>query len=199
MMLMKLNLPNKITVSRIIIGILMIIILIVPWYNLGINMPKYVVNGEIIKLEYIIAGVMFIIASLTDFIDGKIARSRNMVTDFGKVADAIADKILVNGLLIILAYDRMIPVVIPVVIITRDIIVDSCKMVCGNKGKVVAASIWGKAKTMFMMIGLTLTMFNNIPFSFINLPLDKFLIIVATVLSIISGYQYYKNSKKYLF
>ena len=177
----------------------MIIILIVPWYNLGINMPKYVVNGEIIKLEYIIAGVMFIIASLTDFIDGKIARSRNMVTDFGKVADAIADKILVNGLLIILAYDRMIPVVIPVVIITRDIIVDSCKMVCGNKGKVVAASIWGKAKTMFMMIGLTLTMFNNIPFSFINLPLDKFLIIVATVLSIISGYQYYKNSKKYLF
>ena len=196
---MKLNLPNKITVSRIIIGILMIIILIVPWYNLGINMPKYVVNGEIIKLEYIIAGVMFIIASLTDFIDGKIARSRNMVTDFGKVADAIADKILVNGLLIILAYDRMIPVVIPVVIITRDIIVDSCKMVCGNKGKVVAASIWGKAKTMFMMIGLTLTMFNNIPFSFINLPLDKFLIIVATVLSIISGYQYYKNSKKYLF
>ena len=198
-MLMKLNLPNKITVSRIIIGILMIIILIVPWYNLGINMPKYVVNGEIIKLEYIIAGVMFIIASLTDFIDGKIARSRNMVTDFGKVADAIADKILVNGLLIILAYDRMIPVVIPVVIITRDIIVDSCKMVCGNKGKVVAASIWGKAKTMFMMIGLTLTMFNNIPFTFINLPLDKFLIIVATVLSIISGYQYYKNSKKYLF
>ena len=196
---MKLNLPNKITVSRIIIGILMIIILIVPWYNLGINMPKYVVNGEIIKLEYIIAGVMFIIASLTDFIDGKIARSRNMVTDFGKVADAIADKILVNGLLIILAYDRMIPVVIPVVIITRDIIVDSCKMVCGNKGKVVAASIWGKAKTMFMMIGLTLTMFNNIPFTFINLPLDKFLIIVATVLSIISGYQYYKNSKKYLF
>lgn len=196
---MKLNLPNKITVSRIIIGILMIIILIVPWYNLGINMPKYVVNGEIIKLEYIIAGVMFIIASLTDFIDGKIARSRNMVTDFGKVADAIADKILVNGLLIILAYDRMIPVVIPVVIITRDIIVDSCKMVCGNKGKVVAASIWGKAKTMFMMIGLTLTMFNNIPFTFINLPLDKFLIIVATLLSIISGYQYYKNSKKYLF
>ena len=91
---MKLNLPNKITVSRIIIGILMIIILIVPWYNLGINMPKYVVNGEIIKLEYIIAGVMFIIASLTDFIDGKIARSRNMVTDFGKVADAIADTLL---------------------------------------------------------------------------------------------------------
>ena len=196
---MKMNLPNKITIGRIILSIVLIIILCVPWYNLGINMPKYVVNGEIIKLEYIIAGVMFIIASLTDFIDGKIARSRNMVTDFGKVADAIADKILVNGLLIILAYDRMIPVVIPVVIITRDIIVDSCKMVCGNKGKVVAASIWGKAKTMFMMIGLTLTMFNNIPFTFINLPLDKFLIIVATVLSIISGYQYYKNSKKYLF
>ncbi len=196
---MKLNLPNKITVSRIILGVLLLIFLMIPWYNLGIKMPEYSFNGEIVQLKYLIAGIIFIIASLTDFVDGNIARSRNMVTDFGKMADAIADKILVNGLLIILSYDKMIPVIVPVVIITRDIIVDSCKMICGNKGKVVAASMLGKAKTMCMMIGLSLTLFYNIPFMLINLPIDKFLILVATLLSVISGYQYYSNSKKYFF
>jgi len=137
---MKLNLPNKITIARIILSIVMIIILLIPWYDLGVKIPEYIVNGEILSLKYIISGIIFLVASLTDFVDGYLARSRNMVTDFGKVADAIADKILVNGLLIILAYDRLIPILIPVVIITRDIIVDSCKMISGNKGKVVAAS-----------------------------------------------------------
>ena len=121
---MKLNLPNKITIARIFLGVIVLILLIIPWYDLGIVFPEYIIHGELLSFKYVIAGLLFIIASLTDFVDGKIARSRNMVTDFGKVADAIADKILVNGLLIILAYDRMIPIVVPVVIITRDIIVD---------------------------------------------------------------------------
>ena len=180
------NLPNKITVGRIILSIIMIILLLIPWHDLNIEFVEFVVNGEILSFKYILAGIIFLVASLTDFIDGHLARSRNMVTDFGKVADAIADKILVNGLLILLAYDRVIPVLIPVVIITRDIIVDSCKMISGNKGKVVAASWLGKAKTMCMMIGLTLTLFNNIPFTYINLPIDTILLLVATILSIFS-------------
>jgi len=196
---MKLNLPNKITIARIILSIIMIIILLIPWYDLGLEFPEYLINGEILNLKYILSGIIFIIASLTDFIDGYLARSRNMVTDFGKVADAIADKILVNGLLIILAYDRLIPIIIPVVIITRDIIVDSLKMISGNKGKVVAASWLGKAKTMCMMIGLTLTLFGNIPFAFLNIPLDEFLLLIATVLSVVSGCQYYYNIKDLLF
>ena len=193
------NLPNKITITRIILSIIMIILLLIPWHELSFQFPEYIINGEVLSLKYVIAGVIFVIASLTDFVDGYLARSRNLVTDFGKVADAIADKILVNGLLIILAYDRMIPVLIPVVIITRDIIVDSCKMISGNKGKVVAASWTGKAKTMCMMIGLTLTLFNNIPFSIISFPLDSILLLVATLLSVISGCQYYYNSKEFLF
>ncbi len=196
---MKLNLPNKITVVRIILAVLMIVMLLIPWYDLGIKFPEYLINGEVLSLKYVLAGIIFLVASLTDFIDGYLARSRNMVTDFGKVADAIADKILVNGLLIILAYDRLIPLLVPVVIITRDIIVDSCKMISGNKGKVVAASWLGKAKTMCMMIGLTLTLFNNIPFTFINLSVDQFLLLVATVLSVVSGCQYYYNTKDFLF
>lgn len=196
---MKLNLPNKITIARIALAVIMLILLLVPWFDLGIKFPEYLVNGEILSLKYIISGIIFIIASLTDFIDGYLARSRNMVTDFGKVADAIADKILVNGLLIILAYDRLIPILVPVVIITRDIIVDSLKMISGNKGKVVAASWLGKAKTMCMMIGLALVLFNNIPFTFINIPVDSLLLLMATLLSVVSGCQYYYNTKDFLF
>ncbi len=193
------NLPNKITILRIILAIIMIILLLIPWYDLGVKFPLFYIKGNVISLKYIIAGILFLIGSVTDFVDGYIARSQNMVTDFGKVADAIADKILVNGLLIILAYDRLIPILIPVVIITRDIIVDSCKMLSGSKGKVVAASKLGKLKTICMMIGITLLLFGNFPFVYINFPLDIILILAATILSIISGCQYFYNIKSYLF
>lgn len=193
------NLPNKITIGRIILGVLLLIFLLIPWYDLNVNFTEYYINGEVLSLKYIIAGVVFMIASITDFLDGYLARSRNMVTDFGKVADAIADKILVNGLLIILAYDRIIPLLIPVVIITRDIVVDSCKMICGNKGKVVAASYLGKAKTVCMMVGLVLTLFGNIPFIYLNFKLSNILLLAATILSVISGCQYYYRSRQYLF
>ena len=196
---MKLNLPNKITVTRIILSFMLLIMLLIPWYDFGINFPEYIINGESLSLKFVISGVIFLIASLTDFVDGHIARSKNLVTDFGKIADAIADKILVNGLLIILAYEKIIPVLIPVIIITRDTIVDSCKMVSGNNGKVVGASFLGKAKTMCMMIGLTLILFGNIPFTYLNIPLDQILLLVATLLSIISGFQYYIKSREFLF
>ena len=195
----KLNLPNKITVARIILGILILIILVLPWYSLGINFPTFAVGNIMIDLKYIVVGLFFIVASLSDFLDGYLARKNNMVTDFGKVADAIADKILVNGLLIILAYERMISIIIPVVIITRDIIVDSCKMVSGNHGKVVAASILGKIKTICMMLGLTLTLFSNLPFELINFPLADLFLIAAVILSVISGIEYYYHTKEFLF
>ncbi|MDE6284869.1 MAG: CDP-diacylglycerol--glycerol-3-phosphate 3-phosphatidyltransferase, partial [Bacilli bacterium] len=140
----KLNLPSKITVARIILSVIILVMLLIPWYSLGIAWPTYLVGNTTVDLKYIVVGILFVIASASDFLDGYIARKYNLVTDFGKVADAIADKILVNGLLIVLAYERIISIVIPVVIITRDIIVDSCKMISGNKGKVVGASILGK-------------------------------------------------------
>ena len=170
--------------------------IVIPWYSVGVRVTTYIIGGKIvIDLKYIIAGVLFVIAALTDFLDGYIARSRNLVTDFGKVMDAIADKVLVNGLLIILAYDGFISVAIPVIIITRDIFVDSFKMASGKKGKVVAASFLGKAKTMCMMIGMALTMFYNLPFELLNLNVGYALIIVATILSVVSGCQYYNNTK----
>ncbi len=191
------NLPNKITMCRIVMAVIVLILLMFPYGSVGINMPIYKISNVTISLNYIIAGALFVIASITDFLDGNIARKNNLVTDFGKVMDAIADKVLVNGVLIILAYNGNIPLIIPVVIITRDTVVDSIKMVAGKKGNVVAASIWGKLKTICMMVGLSLVMFSNLPFELIGFRLDYILLIIATILSIYSGIQYFVVNKKY--
>lgn len=194
------NLPNKITMTRVVLSICTLVLLIMPWYQLGIQFPIFTVAGKIIvDTKYLIAGVLFLIASITDFLDGYIARSENLVTDFGKVMDAIADKILVNGILIILAYQGFISILVPILIITRDTIVDAIKMASGTKGKVVAASNLGKLKTIFMMIGVTFMLFYNIPFELLHVPLADILILVACILSVISGCQYYFKAKELLF
>ena len=191
------NLPNKITLARVFVSILVLLLLLLPWEQLGIRFPEYTIDGSIIvSLKMLVAGGLFVLGSFSDFLDGHIARSKNLVTDFGKVMDAIADKILVNGVLIILAKEGMIPLYVPVIIITRDIVVDSCKMISGNKGKVVAASIMGKLKTICMMVGLSLTMFYNLPFEMFGIPVASVLVITATILSVISGIQYFNNSKE---
>ena len=118
------NLPNKITMTRIALSVLLLVGMLLPWYQLGINFATWQIGNVNVSLKYIIAGIIFLVASLSDSLDGYIARKYNLVTDFGKVMDAIADKLLVNGLLIILAYDGAISIVIPVVIISRDIVVD---------------------------------------------------------------------------
>ena len=109
--------------------------------------------------------------------------------------DAIADKILVNSALIILAWKGFIPVIIPVLIVMRDTIVDVIKMEAGNKGKVVAAIKSGKIKTACMMIGLTLVFIYNLPFEIWNIHLGLFLVYFATLMSVISGIQYWRLNK----
>jgi len=191
------NLPNKITLGRIILAIIILIILVFPFHDVGFSWPKYLVGGKVlVNLKYIICGVLFVIASITDYFDGNIARKQNIVTDFGKVMDAIADKILVNGVLIVLAFDGFIPVVVPVIIITRDIIVDTIKMLSGSKGKAVGASIWGKIKTVFMMIGVVFVFFYNLPFALFNIQIGNYLVFIATILSVYSAIQYFIANKE---
>lgn len=194
------NTPNKLTMFRIFLTLVIVAILLFPFSAMGVNIPQLFVNESIvIDIRYLIAGVLFMIASLTDFIDGYLARKYNLVTDFGKMMDAIADKILVNAILIILCAQGFIHPIIPVVIILRDTFVDSIKMVAGNKGQVVAASKLGKVKTACMMVGLVLTLFYNMPFELWNLRVSDFLLILAAVLSVISGIQYYALNKHLLF
>ncbi len=193
------NIPNKITLCRIFLSILLIVLMIFPMNRIGLDFPEFQINGKIIiDSKYIICGIIFLVASLTDFVDGHLARKYNLVTDLGKVMDAIADKILVNAILIILAVNGYISVVVPVVIVSRDIIVDSIKMVAGQKSGAVGASKTGKIKTACMMSGITLLFFYNLPFSLFNINPARALIMIATILSVISGVEYYVKNKKYI-
>lgn len=122
-----------------------------------------------------------------------------MVTDTGKMLDAIADKVLVNSVLIILASQGFINEIIPVVVVIRDIVVNAIKMEAASKGKVVAAIKSGKFKTATLMVGTVLTFFYNMPFEFINLRVNEFLLYIACILSIVSAIEYFNLNKNLIF
>ncbi len=193
------NLANKITLSRVVLSIVIMILLLFPFDQVGIDLPSYLVHGNIlVQLKYIVAGVLFIIASLTDFVDGRVARKYNMVTDFGKMVDAISDKMLTNSLLVILACQGMIAPVLAVIFIMRDTIVDAIKMIVGNKGHAVAAIGVAKWKTATLMIGLVFTLFYNLPFELIGIRVSDVFLIISAVLSVVSGFKYYMLARPYI-
>ena len=184
------NLPTKLTVLRIILAIVVMVLLMFPFEAVGISIP--VIRTTIdMDLRYIIAGVIFLIASFTDFLDGYLARRNNQVTDTGKMLDAIADKMLVNPVLIIFSAEGLISPIVPVIVVARDIVVNTIKMEAASKGKVVAAIKSGKIKTASLMTGMVLLFFSNMPFELINIRVDLFLIYFATLMSLISMVQYY--------
>ncbi len=189
------NTPTKLTISRIVVTIIMIILLLFPFYQLGIEFPKFLIGGIYVKSQFIVAGILFLLASITDFLDGYLARKHHQVTDLGKMLDAIADKVLVNSALIILAVKGFIPGFVPVVIIFRDTVVDALKMEAASHGKVVAAITSGKIKTAAMMSGVVLTFFYNLPFECFNLRVADFLIYFATIMSIVSMIEYFQVCK----
>lgn len=190
------NLPNKITLSRIFMTVIIIFLCLFPFYSININIPQYNVGGILVDLRYILSGILFIIASITDFIDGKIARKYNLITDTGKILDAIADKVLVNSVLIIFTYNGFIHPIIAVIYIFRDEVVNALRIHAAKNGIVVPAGMNGKIKTFAMMTGLSLMFFYNLPFELINIHLDQFLVYFATIMSVISGIEYYNKILK---
>lgn len=192
------NLPTKLTATRIILAVFIMILLIFPFNAVGISLPV-IRAGVDIDIRYLIAGIIFIIASITDFFDGYLARKNNQVTDTGKMLDAIADKVLVNPILIIFAAEGLISPIVPVVVVVRDIVVNTIKMEAASKGKVVAAIKSGKIKTASLMIGIVLLFFNDVPFIYINIRIDLLFIYFATIMSLVSMVQYYLLNKKILF
>ena len=193
------NLANKLTMIRIFLTVVLITILLFPFYLVNIEFPKVLIGTITVDVKYFVAAIIFAIASFTDFLDGHIARKYNMVTDFGKMVDAIADKMLVNSTLIILTAQGFVAPIITVIIIFRDTVVDTIKMIAGSKGKVVAAIKTGKVKTTFLMLGVILTLCYNLPFELFNLDVASFLLVLATIFSIISGIQYYVMNKDIIF
>lgn len=193
------NLANKLTMIRIFLTVVLITILLFPFYMINVEFPILTIGAIAVDTKYLIAAVIFAVASFTDFLDGHIARKYNMVTDFGKMVDAIADKMLVNSTLIILSSQGFVAPIITVIVIFRDTVVDTIKMIAGSKGKVVAAIKTGKIKTTFLMLGVVLTLCYNLPFEIWNLDIANLLLVLATIFSIISGVQYYIMNKDIIF
>ena len=193
----KKSIPNILTIVRIILAVFAILFVCIYNYKYwDTEAFSYTFNDGTkvaVPITYILAGAFFVIACITDLMDGQLARKYHWISDFGKLWDPIADKILINGVLIGLAVNGSIPVFIPIIMICRDIIVDASRMYASTKGKVVAANIWGKLKTVFQMIAIILILFSfgkvsdNLVFYYL---VQNFFLLVATVFSVVSGVIY---------
>ena len=198
------NLPNKITTFRMACVFIIVFLLLFPWAKCGVIMPE-IFNG--VTLDYFISFFIFIIASFSDFLDGHIARKYNLVTTYGKFMDPIADKLLVDSLLIILACSNMetkIPLIVVVVMIARDLVVDAVKLIASSKNKIVAANIWGKLKTVAQMVALSFVLLNDFPFSYFDGPVNISVIpcyiaglfsLLSMVIYIIQNKEVFKDEK----
>ena len=208
------NLPNKLTIFRIILVPIMVLI---PFFN---------IQGEFlgIPITYLIIELIFIIASITDKLDGTIARKKNLVTTFGKFLDPIADKILVLAALIMLVDFGKIPAWIPIIILFREFVVSGYRLIASqNGGEVIAASVWGKLKTVTQMIAIILCFIDKFSFGdfifrvstkaemltqsaaiymttgqyIINIA-TTFMLIICVIATIFSGWDYLKGGKDLL-
>ena len=192
------NTPNKITLIRFVLTIILIIIMVFPYSACNIDLSTLGNTGfNIIDL---VGCIIFILASISDFVDGHLARKNNQVTDFGKFMDPLADKFLVNSSLIILAVQKsnLLPVIIVVLMIGRDIAVDGIKLISAKKGRTVAANIYGKLKTIFQMIAIPVIFLNGFPFNYLlkdnTYIITIILASIACLMSLISGVIYiYQN------
>lgn len=191
------NLANKLTIFRIILVPIMVII------------PFLGINGEVfnVPLTWIIIDFIFILDSITDKLDGYIARSRNQITTFGKFLDPIADKILVLAAMIMLVESNRLPAWISIIVLFREFIVSGYRLVAVEKGgKVIAASIWGKLKTVTQMLALVLAIIDVNPFfesfkgslsgtSLIINGASTILMIISVFATIFSGVNYITAGK----
>lgn len=192
------NLPNKLTVTRVLLVPLLVLIYMFPYEMLNIEVPVYHVLNTDISLINIILLLIFGIASITDYFDGHIARKEKMITTFGKFADPIADKLLVNTILLLLANNHQITIIIPIVMIARDTVVDAIRLVAANKQNVIAASPLGKLKTATQMFAVVLLLLCNFPFSYFGIPMDQIFIWLAAIISVVSGMDYFLKNKNIL-
>ena len=184
------NLANKLTLLRIIL----IPFFIVCFYIPSLIVNTVAVNNYLIPYANLLGLIIFLLAAITDFIDGYVARKYNMITDFGKFMDPLADKLLVTAALLVLLENGLISGWVVFVILAREFIVTGFRTIAASKGVVIAAGWLGKTKTVvqFMMISTLLLL--NYPFEIFNWPVDRIFIALAVVLTVASGVEYiYKN------
>ena len=207
----KMNLPTKITISRIIIIILMIIALFVMSL---IDFKSISLGNSGIDLTFFIVCIIFCLASFTDWLDGYLARKNNQVTSLGKFLDPVADKLLINSLVIFLiapsifapynsnANQISFNMWCAIILVARDIVVDALRFIAAQKNIVIAANIFGKAKTVLEMVAIIFVLLNGWPFNYfdnswpIGLHITDFIVYIATFVSFISGVIYVWQNRK---
>lgn len=209
----KINLPTKITIIRIIISILLIIAIAVVYFLdeakvFSVTQFDFSLGGVTLNSLMITFWLTFLIASLTDFLDGYLARKNNQVTDLGKFLDPIADKMLINSIMIFLCFNFVslnneltFPWICVVLMVIRDLVVDGLRFMAATKNVVLAANYWGKAKTVLQMVAISLVMLNGFPISYFDanwlpyLHITDFICYLATIVSLIGGFVYLRDNK----
>lgn len=191
------NLPNRITLARIFMIPVMLVFLLVDlnmdWWSYPLTWGSYT-----LPLNHLIGALLFIIAASTDGIDGYLARKNNMVTNLGKLLDPLADKLLVAAVLVSLVAIGKCDAWIAVVIISREFAVTGLREVALLEGSVIAASKWGKLKTITQIIAISALLLNNFPFAWVSFPFDEIAIWIAALITIYSGVDYFVKNKNVL-
>lgn len=196
------NLPNKITTFRMVLVVIIDFLLLFPWAEVGATVMVKPLFEHGFSIVLLISFVLFLTASISDFFDGYLARKYNLVTTYGKFMDPIADKLLVDSVFIICAikYPNLVPALVAVIIICRDLLIDALRQIASSKGKILAANMWGKAKTVTQMVALSFVLLNNFPFSLFqegssfSYPVTAIICYVAALISAISGILYFTKN-----
>ena len=190
------NLPNQLTMGRLFLTALFVAVMSIP--------DQLLKSFHLLDYRITIAILFFLIASLTDFLDGYIARKLKLVTDFGKLIDPLVDKILTSAVFIILTQENMIPAWITIIIISREFLVTGLRLLASNQGKVLSADSLGKWKTTSQIIVASfflIVMGSNEPtlnsLEFIDQPMiGSLLIIICTTITIVSGWSYLSKNRQ---
>ena len=180
------NLPNKLTMSRVIA---------IPIFAVFFILGMYEKNFDI-NLYRLVAAIIFVAASITDYFDGKIARANNLVTNFGKLMDPLADKMLVVTALVLLTESKEVNYICTLLVVLRELTISSIRLIALEKNIVIAASIWGKIKTSTQMVALVLILFNVYKINYSLYILTYSLFYISTLFVVISLIDYMIKSKE---
>ncbi|OGX80355.1 CDP-diacylglycerol--glycerol-3-phosphate 3-phosphatidyltransferase [Exiguobacterium sp. SH3S2] len=185
------NLPNRLTMLRVLLIPVFVVLLAVDF-----NWGDIAFLGAEVPLHQFIAAVVFTIAAITDWLDGHLARKHNLVTNFGKFMDPLADKLLVTAALVLLVEMDLVAAWVVVVILSREFAVTGLRLVAADEGIVVAAGKSGKAKTWVQLFAIIFLLFGNPIFNYIGIPFGEWAMWLALVLTIYSGAEYFAQNYK---
>ena len=185
------NLPNKLTFLRLLLIPFFLVLTVVPF-----DWGSVTLLGSEMDLALLLATIIFIVASFTDWLDGYIARRDNLVTNFGKFADPLADKLLVASALIALIELGLAPAWVVAIIISRELAVTGLRLLLVEEGGTVLAAAWpGKIKTVTQFLAVIFLLVNDFPFAWTGIPIGQILLYVSLIATIYSGYDYFYNAR----